>query len=80
MPDDNGNRYEYYKELFEVTEWKDDADYKTVYKTKSMGHDWFPDILVDFNDPSKTNLIYAAASDKFSEENMCIRKVKSNDS
>jgi hypothetical protein len=46
---------EVYREVFQVTEWKDDA----VYKTKSLGFLWIAKFMEEQNQPRETNIIYA---------------------
>jgi hypothetical protein len=64
--------YEVYRTKFEIIEWKGG----TVYRTKELETDWFDTEIVDANKPSKTNIIYAAASDEFACNNITIRKKK----
>lgn len=71
MPQDSA-LYEYYRQKFIVTEYKDDC----VFRTRSEGHGWFPGEVVDGNISRETNIIYAAPNDAFSEENCTIRKKK----
>ena len=50
--------FEVYVELRHITEWKDDA----VYKTELVKTDWFDDDEVMSNRPRETNLLYSAVS------------------
>lgn len=53
--------FEYYREKFLVTEWRDGS----VYATESQGCAWFEDDVVDRNIPADTNVIYAFPSSDF---------------
>ena len=64
--------YEVYVEVFKVTEWHDNS----VYKTQSLGCDWFNEEFVKANRVNETNLMYVAANDEFAQNNMTIRKAK----
>lgn len=50
--------YELRRELWRITEWRDGC----VYKTESVGVDWFDEKVVRKNKPATTNLIYVAPS------------------
>ena len=73
MTDTPARQYEVYRELFEITEWRDGC----VFTTKSLGYGWFDQTVEKANRPAETNLIYAAPSDDFSLGNMTIRLKRS---
>jgi hypothetical protein len=66
------DEYELYQEIFEITQWRDGC----VYKTISLGTDWFDESVSKENIPSKTNLLYVAANDEFARTHMTIRKAR----
>lgn len=65
-------RYDVYRELFRITEWRGGA----IYRTKSQFVGWFPMEDVDANVPALSGLLYVAASDEFARNNMTIRTRK----
>jgi hypothetical protein len=60
--------YELRRELYQITQWKDDS----VYRTESLGIAWFDQSVVDSNKPRETNLIYASVDN----DEMNIRRKK----
>lgn len=56
--------YEFYRELFRITEWRDG----TVYKTESLGYGWFDEATIKANRPLETSLIYSVPSTKVQAE------------
>jgi hypothetical protein len=62
--------YEVLRELFEITEWKDDS----VYKTKSLGYMWIAAHVEKQNVPRESNLIYAVPPTSY--EGPTIRRTK----
>lgn len=63
-------QYEVYREVFSITEWKDDA----IYTTVSLGYGWYDMDMVDANQPKQTNLIYAPPSTTNHDVAMPIRR------
>ncbi len=58
---------EQYVEVFEVTEYRDGA----VFRTKSHGHQWVP-----LGEKPPTGWLYVAPSDEFSKTNPVVRMKK----
>jgi len=63
-------KFEQYREKFRITEWRDGC----VYRTESLGYDWFPDEVIQANRPGSTGFIYAAASTEVACNQMTIRR------
>lgn len=61
--------YDVYREVFRITEWRDNA----VFATVSLGYEWIPEWKTKQNNPGITNIIYAAPSDEFSKTHCTIR-------
>jgi len=66
------DKYELYMEKFRITEWHGD----TIYRTQTLGCDWFPAETIDGNYPHYTGFMYVAASDEFAQNNVTIRRAK----
>jgi hypothetical protein len=62
--------YELYMEKFLITMWRDG----TVYRTESQGCGWIPERVYIDNKPSKTNVMYIAATDEYARTHMTTRR------
>jgi hypothetical protein len=51
-------KYDLFREVFEIVEWKDGA----VYLTETRGLKWIPEEEFRNNRPQETNLIYVPAN------------------
>jgi hypothetical protein len=70
----NGIALQVYREKFRITSWRDGC----VFSTESLGCDWFDESVVDSNHPSKSNMLFVAASDDFARGNMTVRRKPMN--
>lgn len=67
-----GIKYEVYREMFAITEWRDGS----VYRTESLGCDWFPQDLVDSNLPRVTQVMWVPVSKVHPmADQVCIRRM-----
>jgi len=51
-------KYEVFREMFAITEWRDGC----VYRTESLGCDWFPMGMVELNLPRVTHIMFVPVS------------------
>jgi hypothetical protein len=54
-------KYELYRQLFYITEWRDGC----VFRTRPAECGWYPESTIKANEPRKTNLIYSVVDVDF---------------